>query len=1160
MMQPYSAPALTPIPQQAVQGMMSAQVAAFGMPQTGTMNYATDAIDTGDKSKFLGSIWKNYLGEDNWKLSDMFTQDLNGKGWGQEITASFPTVDPQTAAQQYNFSWKGYTARFAKWIYNEGTIINDVGARTPSRVAHSHKESRTGSLRIKGRSIIARLDAALDPAAMQDLKMQIAVLTSDIQATTAFTTIDSLSRGSAEHFAKLLAPKTPMALNQLILQLKNFADNVFLLNKQNGTGWEGMENRAVKSMEVHKITPDRVVTPTGALPFNLIGTTGSQDYSTRGTQMYDNTKNLETREGKLAKTTLRGIQIFESHERALEDEDEPLNPVSGLFQFGHSYPMALKKEHPHEGYTSDRLTIALMHPEKRSWKPFTAAEALDSCEVWDTETHAPHTLTAELLKGLLSRARTSKLRYSYNPKDHDEPDVAPHFGRKPSASNSDDPLDNDDLKYTGTIDDNKDLHAYDNLPQSFNAFALVNSVSYRDKIFKSFHKLLCECPEKFAEFQHLALKHRGATKAGAAAGSQYGGVKAAGKAAGTIADPSDLDLLNTLLNTTGSGSSSKKSGSSSAPRVASSVKARPFHNQVNVRADSANFLPIFPELFDLTPLVDGKRDVYDNARSIVATVYDTINNKADFNKGVARLREAFRSMGIDHDDDFAKQSLLAFAGARAFERTHFSVNNDPAKITLVGQEVEGKAATADTYKKLMADLEDGSDEFDTEVKFFESKTAATATSLDSSFAPNAAIPTISTLFGRSVKSRFRAIDDNKLIGSAEIKALDAFIKKFGTQKSAVTKIVAAVINVQNVADGKMIAAAIAKAEADLTKAGSSTPLDQSEAIRPAVMAAQTLGSSDFGAVDSDDEDDFATVVRGSGKKRSGGSSAGPAAKRRKTTARDVNKDLGLIKRMLYRTRLTYEFFQLVIQHNVLPPFKFKLWQLFIRFVGMHTIFFQSGDQTAINVATDQTMRVAEIHSTNGVRIEARFTLGTFVRDGRRLHLTPFAFSDKVLGGHGLRMFSMSKHREQLLAGQFPADIFCCMRHPDEDPDETGVSDFCILFDPKLQADPVLPEHSEMQQAYIKMWAFREPTDRMVVPSIWSQDYFHQRIQGSRHYTVAFTGPHKSWRPNELDSSKGAVACHESGISPLGLKTDESAYDCLQGVVSRGSIQVGVPRG
>lgn len=1109
--------------------MAAAQQQIFGPSPVPIPQVPGRNIDVGDQAALWGTIWQQYFGSDSWELTSMFEQDLHGAEYGTEITESFGTYTREEAAAKFGIKWTGNTGRTNHWVYDQGRVIGDVGARTASRISTSSRFVKSETLRTKGRAIIAPLDCAMNETSMNDLKMQMAQVAGDIRATLTVTTIDGLFADAGANRGKRWLPLMPMKVSVYLDESKNAADSALMLNKQEGAGFENAENDACDSLRKDQFNPDAVVMPTKSLQFALVGKNGSQNYNNRGPEVLAGEKNTETKiPGKNARTPMRNLEIFESSSRLMDNEKKPFNPASGIFQWGHSVMMAPKKQHSSDEYTTERLTVGMIDPDRRAWDYINADQALKTCSVWNSR-GLPTTNTKKLLDALCSRVTGTAIQF--NAAVHDEPDMAPHFGGGGGGGGG--KGDDDDGPSHYRYKSPNDKHTFDKFDVGMNALNLIESGSSRQDVLDSFLRLKREDPAKFRKFQDIEYGQRNSTHHAGRPPTTSSSSPSSSSSQMSLADNkteyAEFEAFLASRNvTTKTSSSSSSSGKGSGISQSSSN----FEHRIELRSDQKMaFLPVFPKSYDLQVTFNGSKDDYTLMVATIASAWATVTSDK------ATWKAAVKSIGKDLNANpvSASETLLNYA-----------------RMCVVAKEID-----LQEFVQRTGSAESGTPEDNYKDQIKAILSGQSLVEFNAEYGKTGQPTEIGQLFGK-MTSRFREFET--LFHGHDIDVMEAVSESARKTQTPETRkvlknFVRRVINLR-IQDEK---SPEAKNLIDVVVVEYNKDNNYSE--KRAVWFKKAIETATGGSAASDsDSDDDGSTVNTSKKRAAGKFAAGTVtrpSKRVKTGHLTTDaEELAIIKRMLYRTRLTYAFFDACLKHNIYPFFKFKLWQLYIRINAMHLLFFCKGDKTAINIVTNQTLRIAEMHSSGGVRIDTRFSLGMMVLNSKRLYLHPFAFCDTIEGGHGLKFYDHEQHFAAFTSGLFPADIITCIQHIDDN--EEGISNFCVLHDPTVVVDQAVPGKTT-QEAYAEVWGLRKPQDRSAAPTEWGPTYFRQRAF-NRHQTKAFTAPHLSWRPNELDGSKGSVVHFEAGVGPLGPRADTLAWDMLKGIARYGSVKTADPTG
>lgn len=165
--------------------------------------------------------------------------------------------------------------------------------------------------------------------------------------------------------------------------------------------------------------------------------------------------------------------------------------------------------------------------------------------------------------------------------------------------------------------------------------------------------------------------------------------------------------------------------------------------------------------------------------------------------------------------------------------------------------------------------------------------------------------------------------------------------------------------------------------------------------------------------DSDSDDDDEPAPRRGGRH-----------KKSKKSIEDCEpiRDVADVLFMLYRTRLTKDFFLLLITHNIPFPMSFDCLQQWIRLTAGSTVFLRTGITTGLMAINEAAMMFSRNPETFTVRVYARFSCGTIISNRRNLEFVPHTYCMGYRGGAGLILFDYDKHKHSFRMGNYPFHV------------------------------------------------------------------------------------------------------------------------------------------
>ena len=197
-------------------------------------------------------------------------------------------------------------------------------------------------------------------------------------------------------------------------------------------------------------------------------------------------------------------------------------------------------------------------------------------------------------------------------------------------------------------------------------------------------------------------------------------------------------------------------------------------------------------------------------------------------------------------------------------------------------------------------------------------------------------------------------------------------------------------------------------------------------------------------------------------------------------------------RMLWKMRLSKNFFHQLILNDIPFPMVFLVFQPHIRIMAGCCIFLKSGPETCIMAINRGSIIYGRDINSFTVNVSARLSAGAFVRKETNLHLTGHTFANEYKGGGGCKPYDLEEHKERYSAELYPADLFfvACPYWFEPDhyfTDMSGEMDGAIYSDDRFTG--LMYPTADIYRQVWPGWNRRERP----VPHMWSAEHYIESI-------------------------------------------------------------------
>lgn len=248
-------------------------------------------------------------------------------------------------------------------------------------------------------------------------------------------------------------------------------------------------------------------------------------------------------------------------------------------------------------------------------------------------------------------------------------------------------------------------------------------------------------------------------------------------------------------------------------------------------------------------------------------------------------------------------------------------------------------------------------------------------------------------------------------------------------------------------------------------------------------------------------------------------------------------------------KLTYAFVSACVRLDIPVPFSCVIFRPYATFLTASMTFLNPNVETGVNVLKDLKVNFGPDMDTQEVRVDTHMTLGTLIRDPRRISIEPHAAGLAYLSGAGVKFFrpNYSTREHYKAASEFPDhDMFVCAVPYNHEPRSSMLTDMTGFVSTRLKRKTERDERPAYATApaYASYWGWTHKNSNNTL-------FTAERVRNfvRKAHTICCQGTQQVYQPGSTDGLRDLIG----GMSAI---QDNGKTDPYAPLKSRGFEYVG----